>query len=92
MNSKTSVETLTKYLRTLYKHNRFPALSTLSGVPVLVIVGTRDYLTPAAHSEEILKHLPEAEFVKIDNSGHVVMLEKADEVNAALISFIEKIS
>jgi pimeloyl-ACP methyl ester carboxylesterase len=92
MNSKTSVETLTKYLRTLYKHNRFPALSTLSGVPVLVIVGTRDYLTPAAHSEEILKHLPEAEFVKIDNSGHVVMLEKADEVNAALIPFIEKIS
>jgi pimeloyl-ACP methyl ester carboxylesterase len=92
MNSRTSVETLTKYLHTLYTHNRFPALSTLSGVPVLVIVGTRDYLTPVTHSEEILKHLPEAELVKIDNSGHVVMLEKADEVNAALIPFLEKIS
>jgi len=92
MNSKTSVETLTKYLHTLYTHNRFPALSTLSGVPVLVIVGTRDYLTPVTHSEEILRHLPEAELVKIDNSGHVVMLEKADEVNAALIPFLEKIS
>jgi pimeloyl-ACP methyl ester carboxylesterase len=92
MNSKTSVETLTKYLHTLYTHNRFPALSVLSGVPVLVIVGTRDYLTPVTHSEEILKHLPEAELVKIDNSGHVVMLEKADEVNAALIPFLEKIS
>jgi pimeloyl-ACP methyl ester carboxylesterase len=92
MNSKTSVETLTKYLHTLYTHNRFPALSVLSGVPVLVIVGTRDYLTPMAHSEEILKHLPDAELVKIENSGHVVMLEKADEVNAALIPFLEKIS
>jgi pimeloyl-ACP methyl ester carboxylesterase len=92
MNSKTSVETLTKYLRTLYTHNRFPALSTLSGVPVLVIVGTKDYLTPVTHSEEILKHLPDAELVKIDNSGHVVMLEKADEVNAALLPFLEKIS
>jgi pimeloyl-ACP methyl ester carboxylesterase len=92
MNSKTSVETLTKYLRTLYTHNRFPALSTLSGVPVLVIVGTRDYLTPVTHSEEILKYLPEAELVKIDNSGHVVMLEKADEVNAALLPFLEKVS
>jgi pimeloyl-ACP methyl ester carboxylesterase len=92
MNSKTSVETLTKYLHTLYTHSRFPALSTLSGVPVLVIVGTKDYLTPVAHSEQILKHLPEAELVKIDNSGHVVMLEKADEVNAALIPFLEKIS
>ncbi|WP_250028590.1 alpha/beta fold hydrolase [Paractinoplanes maris] len=92
MNSKTSVETLTKYLHTLYTHNRFPALSALRGVPVLVIVGTRDYLTPVTHSEEILKHLPEAELIKVDNSGHVVMLEKADEVNAALLPFLEKIS
>ncbi|XVU30374.1 alpha/beta fold hydrolase [Actinoplanes sp. CA-054009] len=92
MNSKTSAETLTKYLHTLYTHNRFPALSALRGVPVLVIVGTKDYLTPVTHSEQILKYLPEAELVKIDNSGHVVMLEKADEVNAVLLPFLEKIS
>ena len=92
MNSRTSVETLTKYLRTLYTHNRFPALSVLQGVPVLVLVGTKDYLTPVAHSEEIKKHLPEAELLKIENSGHGVMLEKADEVNAALIPFLERIS
>jgi pimeloyl-ACP methyl ester carboxylesterase len=92
MNSKTSVETLTKYLRTLYDHDRTPALSVLRGVPVLVIVGTKDYLTPVVHSEAILRHLPEAELVKIDNSGHVVMLEKAEEVDAVLIPFLEKIS
>jgi len=92
MNSKTSVETLTRYLNTLYTHNRFPALSALRGVPVLVIVGTKDYLTPVTHSEEILRHLPEAELVKVDNSGHVVMLEKADDVNAAMLPFLDKIS
>jgi pimeloyl-ACP methyl ester carboxylesterase len=92
MNVRTSAETLTGYLHTLYTHNRFPALSALRGVPVLVLVGTRDYLTPVAHSEEILRHLPQAELLKIDNSGHVVMLEKADEVNAALIPFLDKIS
>jgi pimeloyl-ACP methyl ester carboxylesterase len=92
MNAKTPAETLTKYLHTLYTHNRIPALSTLAGVPVLVIVGTRDYLTPVMHSEEIVKHLPEAQLVKIDNSGHVVMLEKADEVDAALLPFLDKIS
>jgi pimeloyl-ACP methyl ester carboxylesterase len=92
MNSKTPVETITRYLRTLYSHNRYPALSALRGVPVLVLVGTRDYLTPVTHSEEILRHLPEAELVKIDNSGHVVMLEKADEVNAALLPFLERFS
>ena len=92
MNAKTSVETLTKYLQTLYTHNRFPALSALRGVPVLVIVGDRDFLTPVTHSEQILKFLPEAELMKVENSGHVVMLEKADEVNAAMIPFLEKIS
>jgi pimeloyl-ACP methyl ester carboxylesterase len=92
MNSKTSVETLTKYLQTLYTHSRIPALSVLRGVPVLVVVGDRDYLTPVTHSEEILKHLPEAELLKIENSGHVVMLEKAEQVNAALIPFLEKVT
>ena len=92
MNSTTSVETLTRYLRTLYDHNRVPALSALRGVPVLVIVGTKDYLTPVVHSEEILRNLPEAELVKIENNGHVVMLEKSDEVDAVLIPFLEKIS
>jgi pimeloyl-ACP methyl ester carboxylesterase len=92
MNARTSAETLTGYLHTLYTHNRLPALSALRGVPVLVMVGTRDYLTPVTHSEEILRHLPDAELLKIDNSGHVVMLEKADEVNAALMPFLDKIS
>ncbi|UQU64112.1 alpha/beta hydrolase [Couchioplanes caeruleus] len=92
MNSRTSVETLTRYLRTLYTHNRFPALSALRGVPVLVVVGTKDYLTPVTHSEEILRHLPEAELLKVENTGHVVMLEKADEVNEALIAFLKKVS
>jgi pimeloyl-ACP methyl ester carboxylesterase len=92
MNSKTSAETLTRYLNTLYSHNRYPALSALRGVPVLVVVGTRDYLTPVAHSEEIVKYLPDAELVKVEKSGHVVMLENADEVNAAVVPFVERIS
>jgi pimeloyl-ACP methyl ester carboxylesterase len=92
MNSKTSAETVAKYLRTIAAHNRWPALAALRDTPTLVLVGTKDLLTPVAHSEEIVKYLPDAELVKIDNSGHVVMLENADEVNAALLPFLEKIS
>jgi pimeloyl-ACP methyl ester carboxylesterase len=91
MNSRTSADTVAKYLRTLYTHARYPALAALRGTPTLVLVGTKDLITPVTHSEEILRHLPDAEFVKINNSGHVVMLENADEVNAALLPFLEKI-
>ncbi|MEE3918554.1 alpha/beta fold hydrolase [Micromonospora sp. BRA006-A] len=41
MNSRTSADTVTRYLRTIATHSRFPALAALAGTPVLVIVGTR---------------------------------------------------
>ncbi|GIF72930.1 alpha/beta fold hydrolase [Asanoa siamensis] len=92
MNARTSVDTVARYLRTLYTHARYPALVALERTPTIIIVGDKDMITPVAHSEEILRHLPDAEFVKLNDSGHVVMLEHADEVNATLIAFLEKIS
>jgi pimeloyl-ACP methyl ester carboxylesterase len=91
MNSHTSAETVARYLRTLYTHSRFPALAALKNTPTLVIVGDKDMITPVNHSEEILRRLPDAEFVKVPGSGHVVMLEHADEVNAALMDFLERL-
>lgn len=91
MNSHTSTETVARYLRTLYTHARYPALVALRETPVMVICGDQDMITPLTHSEEICRHLPEAELVVVPESGHVVMLEHADEVNAALIRFLEKI-
>ena len=91
MNSKTSAETVAGYLRTLYSHARLPALAPLRLTPTLVIVGDKDLITPVTHSEEMIRHLPDAEFVLIPDSGHVVMLEHAAEVNAVLLDFLEKI-
>jgi pimeloyl-ACP methyl ester carboxylesterase len=90
MNSRTTADTLARYLRTLYGHARYPALAALRATPTLVIVGDKDMITPVTHSEEIVRHLPDAEFVMVPDSGHVLMLEHADEVNAALLDFLEK--
>jgi pimeloyl-ACP methyl ester carboxylesterase len=91
MNSRTSADTVARYLRTLYTHARYPALATLRATPTLVIAGDKDMITPLAHSEEIMRYLPDAEFHAVKDSGHVVMLERADEVNRALFEFLEKI-
>ena len=77
MNSRTSAETVARYLRTLYSHARYPALAALRDTPTLVIVGDKDMITPLTHSEEIVRRLPDAEFVTVPDSGHVVMLEHA---------------
>jgi pimeloyl-ACP methyl ester carboxylesterase len=92
MNSRTSTETVARYLRTLYSHARYPALVALRNCRTLVIVGDKDMITPLNHSEEIVRHLPGAEFVTVPDSGHVVMLEHAAEVNAAMLDFLVKIS
>lgn len=91
MNSQTPTETVARYLRTLHGHDRYPALAALAGRPVLLICGDRDPITPLAHTEEMKSHLPRAELVVVPESGHVVLLEHADEVNKALLDFLEKL-
>jgi pimeloyl-ACP methyl ester carboxylesterase len=91
MNSRTSTETVARYLRTLYTHSRYPALDALRAIPVMVICGEQDQITPLALSTEICRRLPDAELVTVPDSGHVVLLEHSAEVNEALEEFLEKI-
>lgn len=91
MNTRTSTETIARYLRTLYTHARYPALAALRTTQVLVICGDQDMITPLTHSEEICRRVPDAEMVTVPGSGHVVMLEHPAEVTGALIRFLEKI-
>ncbi|WP_426508074.1 alpha/beta fold hydrolase [Dactylosporangium sp. McL0621] len=91
MNSTTSTEVIARYLRTLYTHSRLLVLGPLRSVPVLLVCGDKDVLTPLAHTYEITSVLPEAELVVIADGGHVVLLEHADEVNEAIDTFLTKV-
>lgn len=90
MNSSTSLDVIARYLRTIYGHNRIMALAPLRRLPVLVLCGERDLVTPADHSREIAKALPDATLVVIPEGGHVTLLEHSDEVNAALEDLLAK--
>jgi pimeloyl-ACP methyl ester carboxylesterase len=91
MNAGTTTETVACYLRTLHGHHRYPALAALRDLPVLLICGDQDSLTPLAHSEEMLAHLPDAELVVIPGGGHMVHLEHPEPVNQALLGLLEKL-
>ena len=92
MNSSTSTEVIARYVNTLYTHSRLPALRVLRTVPVQVICGDADLLTPLVYSQEIVAELPDAELVVVEHGGHVVLLELADEVNDAIEQFLERLS
>jgi pimeloyl-ACP methyl ester carboxylesterase len=48
-------------------------------------------MIPKAHSELIVERLPEAEYVVVPDAGHMVLLEKPDEVSAALNSLLRRV-
>jgi len=92
MNSGTRTESVARYLRTLYSHDRIMALTAFSDTPVLVVCGSEDLLTPVEHSEAICAALPNAELVVVPNGGHVVLLEHSEAVNAVIVPFVRKLT
>lgn len=92
MNSATRTESVARYLRTLYSHDRVMALGALADLPVLVLCGDEDVLTPVEHSQEICRALPGAELVVVPRGGHVALLEHSEVVNAVLLPFIERLA
>jgi pimeloyl-ACP methyl ester carboxylesterase len=60
------------------------AFAALEQVPVTVLVGGRDRLTPAALSRAIVEGLPHATLTEVPGAGHMLTYEATDTVVAAL--------
>jgi pimeloyl-ACP methyl ester carboxylesterase len=84
----TSLKTITDFVRTLGSHNRYAALAGLRHCKVLVLSGDADRLTPFRHAEAIVAELPDAELVRAEGAGHMVMLEQADLVTDHLVELV----
>jgi 3-oxoadipate enol-lactonase len=56
-------------------------------LPTLVVVGTRDLVTPAGRARQIAGRIPGARLELLPGCGHMVMLERADELNRLLAEF-----
>lgn len=90
MTSSTPLDVLLGFVPTFREHDLYDGLDALSRVPVLLIGGTRDRITPYEHSEEIARRIPGAHFVTVTGAGHMLMLERAPLVNLHLRAFLRK--
>ncbi|HET9656588.1 MAG TPA: alpha/beta hydrolase [Kineosporiaceae bacterium] len=90
MIAATQLSVIRDFLPTFSEHDRREALAAIDGIEVLVIVGDSDLLTPAEHSEEIVRRLPGAEFVVVREGGHLLMLEHPDVVSGHLVELVER--
>ncbi|HEX9244876.1 MAG TPA: alpha/beta hydrolase [bacterium] len=57
-------------------------------IPVLVIGGSEDQMTPPKYADYLEAHLPRARRVRIEGAGHMVHAERPREVNEAIRGFV----
>ena len=85
----TSIETLVAFLHALEVHDETAALPVLARIPTLIACGDRDLLTPVKLSEEMAAALPESLLVIVPGAGHLVMMERPEVINDALVRLVE---
>lgn len=67
-----------------------PVLAKIE-VPTLIVVGEEDTITPPADAERMTKAIRDARLVRVRGAAHLSNVEKAEEVNLAVGSFVAKL-
>jgi pimeloyl-ACP methyl ester carboxylesterase len=72
--------------------DRFDVMERLEKmqVPTLVISSSADQLTPVKYGQFLAEHIPNARLVVIENAGHMMMLERPNEVAEAMRKYLEE--
>ncbi|WP_242888908.1 alpha/beta fold hydrolase [Actinomadura litoris] len=86
----TPIDVIAEFYPALAGHDKAAALEAMGRVPVLVLAGGKDRLTPAAHGRRIAEALPDAELVEVDEAGHVLPLEYPGVVTGGLRRLIAR--
>jgi len=90
MISANAVDALTDFVDTVGTHDRVAALPAFSRCELLVVAGSADQVIPFSHGELIAAELPKAEFLGLEGVGHMPMLERHAEVEAAIEGLIQR--
>ncbi len=91
VNDRHKVIRILAMAKSAIRHNMAKELDKIR-IPVSLIWGKDDKITPPDVAEEFHKLLPDSELHWIANCGHAPMMERPAEFNVLLRSFLQKIN
>ena len=80
----STVRAFAVFAPTFDEHDKISELAALTRVPVEILVGESDRLTPQRHSEKMAEVLPDAELQIVPRTGHMLPSERPRPVAEAL--------
>jgi pimeloyl-ACP methyl ester carboxylesterase len=78
------------YLEPAFGEDGFWDRLPLLGVPALFVWGDRDWLVPSSFEQHVMRALPHAESVVLDDCGHVPQFEHPNETAELIRSFLTR--
>ncbi|MFE7774248.1 alpha/beta fold hydrolase [Streptomyces sp. NPDC057445] len=87
----TPIDVVAEFYPAFTEHDKAAALEIFQEVPVLVLAGDKDLVTPSTHSEAIADLLPDSELVIVPDAGHLVMLEHPEVVTDRLADLLARV-
>jgi pimeloyl-ACP methyl ester carboxylesterase len=97
MIAGTPVDVIAEFYPALAGMDETGSLVPLRRIPTLVMSGDADKLIPMEHSERIVEQLGAdgdglVQFVVVPGAGHLVLLEKPEEVTRALSELLRRVA
>ena len=86
----TPIDVIADFYVALVGHEKRHALRVLGNIPVVVLTGDRDRLVDPSLSEAVASAIRDSKLIRIPGAGHVVILERPEEVNEAIADLVTR--
>jgi pimeloyl-ACP methyl ester carboxylesterase len=91
MIAGTPVDVIAEFYPALAGLDETGSLEPLRGIPTLVLTGDQDRMIPPEHSDLLAERLPDSDYVVVPEAGHLVLLEKPEQVDQALTRLLRRV-
>ncbi|MGH3382333.1 MAG: alpha/beta fold hydrolase [Actinoallomurus sp.] len=86
------IQVIAEFYLELVRYDLHAVLPALGRVPVMVMVGQRDLITPIAHAQALVAAIDDAELVVVPDAGHLLVLERPHEFGEQVAKLITRVT